>query len=173
MTDAEKLAPWAQAVNGAATAAKVDPYQLAALVLRESGAGWAPTYWPKGGACGWGDGATQEHPELGHGFGLFQLDRRWHAPFIASPEAQTPEGQAAYACKVLTTNRHILSMSPQHLAGAVLERAIFAAYNAGTGPVLAAVLRGRDPDAPTAHHDYSAWIFVKASELRAAAPSMF
>jgi hypothetical protein len=173
MTDAEKLTPWISAIASAAAAGNSDPYQFAALALRESGAGWAPTYWPKGSAVGWGDGATQEQPELGHGFGLFQLDRRWHAPFISSPAAQTVAGQATYACKILATNRIILSKSPLHLTGDALERAAFAAYNAGTGPVLAAILRAHDPDACTAHHDYSSWIFAKAEELRIAAPDLF
>ena len=160
----ERLRPWVPAIRAACLAWDEDPFLLSAICLRESGAGWAPGYEPKGKPDGWGDN--------GHGFGLFQIDIRYHRGFVLSADARDPSRQAVYACRILHENRHYLkhsaSMPPDNL-----ERAAVAAYNAGVGSVIHRVILGEDPDLATTGHDYSHWVFEKQAALYLAAPKLF
>jgi hypothetical protein len=169
-TPIDRLKPYLADIRTVAEECGEDPYRLAGLVLRESEAGWAPTYEPKGTHLGWGDG--------GYAFGIIQADRRWHSRFIHSEAAQSVRGQLLYACSILRSDRRALKNSSARFDGddagkLLLERAAYAAYNAGFGAVYHAVLLGRDPDGPTAHHSYSADIFNRALALRRDAPDLF
>lgn len=53
---------------------------------------------------------------------------------------------------------------PRPLAGAALQAAAVASYNAGTSGVLQALALGLPPDAPTAGQDYVSWFLRKISE---------
>jgi len=96
----QDLAKYAEEIYGASIMYRHEPRLVAALMSRESGAGkyLVPQYDP----AGWGDN--------GNGFGLFQIDKRFHASFLA---AEFPDGslichepafQALYAAEKLRTN---------------------------------------------------------------------
>lgn len=165
MTDAEKVTPWVAAIKGAIreVGGGEDPYLFAALMLRESGAGLAPGYEPKSDPCGWGD--------QGYGYGLFQIDKRFHQQFIESEGAKTAWGQATYALRLLKSNRRLLRVLC-HVPD-LLERATYAAYNCGAGRVLRALRFNKNPDDYTTGKDYAAWIWKRADALRRSAPGLF
>jgi hypothetical protein len=170
MTPSERLKPYAADLAKVAEECGEDPYRLAGLILRETWAGWAPGYEPKGTHLGWGD--------HGYAFGLIQADRRWHKRFLSSEQCQTVRGQLLYACSILRTDRRAFRNSSACFPGGdegklLLERATYAAYNAGFGAVYHSVLLGKDPDRPTTGHDYSADVFNRAEALRRDAPDLF
>jgi hypothetical protein len=118
-----------------------DTALLAAICLRETWAGWAPGYTPKGSYLGRGDG--------GHGWGLLQIDDRGpyaHLP-KECPEA-TPMLQARWACSVLRDARKYLAEFKPH---PLWERGCVAAYNAGA-PKIAKVLARWHPGMPLEGH---------------------
>ena len=165
MKDAQALAPYVMALKQAADEFAVDPYVLAAICLRESGAGWAPGYAPKGPA-GVGDN--------GHGFGLMQIDDRYHRDFVSSPDSHFPINQFRYAASILVQNKARLRQYPVLAYDpAMLDRSAIAAYNAGSGSVGHAVISGRDPDSVTTGRNYSEWVITKASDLREQSAEMF
>lgn len=147
-----------------------DPFRIAALGFRETEWGWALGYFPKGDPCGWGD-----HQ---HAFGFLQIDRRFHATFLAEPISHTVAGQVAYACRILHNYRQFLRQTVKDPRD--LERATYAAYNAGPRSVLATLQTQKaggsadpNPDLATTGSDYSAWVFAKADNLRKAFPDLF
>lgn len=165
-TARECLAPYLAAIARAAAESGEDPYLLAGICLRESLAGWAPGYGPKGRPDGWGD--------KGFAFGLFQIDRRWHDAFTSSEHAADPFEQARYACILLGEARRQFKRSGgRFVSPHLVERATVAAYNAGFGAVFHAVDAGRDPDSPTTGHDYSRDVLRRAEVLRGEFPSLF
>ena len=165
MTFTDLVRPWAPTITQAIAQARTqeDPFRFAALMLRESGGGQALGYFPKGEIDGWGDG--------GNAYGLFQIDKRFHAKFLASPEAKTAVGQAVYALGLLCSNRRLIRVVC-HVPD-LAERAAYAAYNCGVGNVFAALRKGLDPDTYTTGHDYSTWIWKRAAALRQTAPDLF
>jgi hypothetical protein len=165
--DLRRLYPWISAIREAAITWQEDPFLLAAICLRESGAGWAPGYEPPGVCDGWGD--------RGNGFGLFQIDRRYHPQFVSSPDAHSPDRQAAYACRILCDHRDWLCrVHPPLLSDPDLKcRAVLASYNAGAGALFHRRCTSADPDECTTGGDYSAWVVAKAMDLRGAQPWLF
>lgn len=163
--DVDHLLPWLDAVRAACAAWGEDVATLSAICLRESGAGWAPGYSPQGKADGWGD--------HGFGFGLFQIDRRYHRAFTDSGTRGDPELQARQACRILHEAREWLRSRAASLSIDELERATIAAYNAGPGAVYHWVIVGGDPDRATTGGDYSRWVINRASELRMMRPDLF
>ncbi len=160
-----RLLPYARDLGIVSAAHGQDPYLMAAIMLRESGAGNAPGYIPQGSIVGYGDN--------GHAFGLFQIDRRYHATFLLTPAAQTFAGQAGYAADLLTQNRKWLAS--HGCPAGVLEQAMICAYNASIAHVLSAVqaIPPVNPDLVTTHGDYGSWVIAKATALRSLAPSLF
>ena len=75
----------------------IGPFIFSGLLLRESGATYGGGYFPKGSIIGWGDNHN--------GFGPFQLDKRFHTPFINSPQSAFLPAQARYAAGILASNR--------------------------------------------------------------------
>lgn len=165
MTDVDKVRPYVDDIKAALSevGGGEDPYLFAALVLRESGGGWAPGYVPQGAIDGWGD--------KGFAYGLFQIDRRFHQEFIESKGAKTVRGQAVYALRLLKSNRRLLRVICK--VPDLLERATYAAYNCGAGNVLKALRYNISPDRYTAGKDYSTWIWKRADALRQSAPDLF
>lgn len=153
-----------------------DPYLWAALMLRESGAGYAAPYWPKGTHLGWGDGSTEAEPTKGYGFGLFQIDRRFHAVFLSSAAAKTPEGQLKYAIELHQSNVAYQKKYYPEGNEKFWRRAALAAYNCGNGGVIKSVgfhfpegtADAVDVDKRTAGANYSKWILTKAEEIKKA-----
>lgn len=152
-----------------------DPFDFAAVGLRETGMGHGAGYAPKGDPFGLGD--------LGHGFGLMQIDDRSHADAIREVRGLLSRGRADLALRrmfeialgILIDARLTLtrpSYSPP-LSRELLRRATFDAYNARPEKVKRAVEIGANPDALTTGHDYGAWVVAKADALRLAAPALF
>lgn len=141
-----------------------DPYLLAAICLRESGAGYAPGYLPQGRPDGWGD--------HGFGFGLMQIDRRWHKSFVYSERARAAVNQFRYAAKLLHENREFFRRS-HSMSGHDFDACAVAAYNAGAGNVLHAIVMSQPIDSVTTGHDYSGDVLVRATRLRVADPHFF
>lgn len=163
--DVDRLLPWLAAIDAACAAWREDRAVLSAICLRESGAGWAPGYAPQGKADGWGD--------HGHGFGLFQIDRRYHRAFTDSDVRGDPELQARQACRILSEAREWFRHHAAPLSAGDLERAALAAYNAGAGAVHHWLTTGGDPDRPTTGGDYSRDVLTRAAQLRALRPDLF
>lgn len=166
MTPRERLAPYVEDIARACDEAGQDPFVFAGLILRESGAGWAPGYEPKGKPDGWGD--------HGYGFGLCQLDRRWHSGFVKSADAARPLAQFRYACSILLHDRR----SFQHSAASFsdpdyLLRCTLAAYNAGWGRVYHCAVLNNDPDSVTTGGDYARDVISRAECLRGEFPRLF
>lgn len=165
-TARDRLAPYVADIARACAACGEDPFLLAGLILRESGAGWASGYEPKGSHLGWGD--------HGYAFGLIQADRRWHKPFIYSEQAQTPFGQFMYALALHRSNRRgFLASAGNFQDPDLLKRSILAAYNAGFGRVDHAVIMGDDPDSVTTGRNYAADVIHRAEVLRGEWPTLF
>lgn len=158
-----RLEPYLPAFGEAAAMEGEDACLLAAICLRETWAGWAPGYAPKGSHLGRGD--------HGHGFGLFQIDDRGpykHWP-KECPEA-TPLLQARWACWVLRDARKELS----ELAGLnVYMTAVLCAYNAGSPRVLRACRIGADPNLVTASKNYGSDVLRRRDLLRTNHPDRF
>jgi len=154
--EVSRLVKWMPDVKRACEFSKENRYLLSAVCLRESGAGYATGYLPTGSASGYGD--------HGHGFGLFQIDNRYHADFINGATSNDPYYQCLKACSILATARVAItkriSLPPDDL-----EYATVAAYNAGVNAVVHQLAAGQHPDMATTGKDYSQWVMRKASEL--------
>lgn len=161
--DLLRLAPYLGDFAEAALAHQEDAALLCAIALRETWAGWAPGYQPKGSHLGRGDG--------GHGWGLFQMDDR--GPYAKwpreAPEA-SPYLQARWACQVLADARLELSRYRAHPR--YLEAAL-CAYNAGSTRVARQLERGLDPNAVTSGGDYGRDVLRRRTTLRALYPVTF
>ncbi len=161
-----RLSRYKDILRAGAAAGQLDVFQFAGLMLRESEAGWAPGYAPQNDPCGWGDD--------GHAWGLFQIDKRYHAGFVFGPLARIPLQQALYAAGILSADRRELA---QHIpvtdGGTLLTLCMYDSYNAGDGSVLRAIAAGKDPDSVTTGDDYGQWIIAKAAELQGTAPAFF
>lgn len=158
-----RVEPYLPEFAEAALAWSEDTCRLAAICLRETWAGWAPGYTPKGSPLGYGD--------HGHGFGLFQIDDRGpYARLVAANPWASPREQAAWACEVLADARRDLV----HFANrSDYDQAVLATYNAGAGAVRRALIMGWGPDRPTSGGDYGADVLRRMAWLRARAPDRF
>jgi hypothetical protein len=163
--DLHRLMPWCDAIRKACAEKGESPYLLAAICLRESGASWGSGYDPKGSATGSGDG--------GHGRGLFQIDDRYHRPFVESEKFADPLEQARYALGIVRAAREWFKDASSGIAPDDLERAAVAAYNAGPGAVFHRLQSGENPDQSTTGGDYSRWIMDKVAALQLADPHLF
>jgi hypothetical protein len=166
--DLARLAPYLADLAEAALLEGEDTALLAAICLRETWAGWAPGYEPKGSHLGRGD--------HGHGFGLFQMDDR--GPYGYLPRecpTATPFLQARWACAVLRDASRELRAHQGH---PWFARAVLAAYNAGSPRVAKALVLGQDPDAvttrgPSGHPDYGRDVLMRRDLLRRMHPDRF
>lgn len=151
---------------------------LAAVALRETKAGWGRGYYPQGDPNGFGDDADgAAGPAPAYGRGIFQIDRR--GPYRGLvPDDGDPWpvfDQALAALTALRDARHEL----RHWLGHQLyERAVVAAYNAGSPRVAKALRAGLDPDSvttagPTRRPDYGADVLARRAALRARYPDTF
>jgi hypothetical protein len=159
----DRIEPYLPDFEEAALLEGEDCALLCAIALRETWAGWAPGYRPKGSYIGRGDG--------GHGFGLFQMDDRGpygHLP-RECPEA-TPFLQARWACQVLKDARRDLADFKDH---PLHERAVVARYNASLKRIREALVLGHDPDHVTTGKDYGADVLRRRDWLRATYPARF
>lgn len=164
--DVERLRPWAPAIREACGLWNEDPYLLAAICLRESGAGWGAGYEPKGAPDGWGDG--------GWAFGLWQVDRRWHGEDTQDPDAGYPRFQAECACRILHQSREYLRHHQAlDLEPLDLTVAAVAAYNAGPTTVRKALVAGHHADICTTGRNYSQDVLARRDALRQLAPDLF
>lgn len=167
LVDLNHVRPWRKLVAEVCALTGEDPYHFAAMGCRESG--WGEYLVPKGDPCGTGD--------HGRGHGLFQIDDRYHRDFVGSVKFKSPKEQALYACKILHGAREWFRRSPSFRSDdkELLERATYAAYNAGPGHVYhSVVVMGLSQvDAPTTGKNYSADIFGRAAALRELAPQLF
>jgi hypothetical protein len=69
----------------------------------------------------------------GHGYGLMQVDDRWHKSFIRSEKVYDLNAHMIYAMDLLYENRKIIKKSPCSGASTNddLNRSIYSAYNGG------------------------------------------
>lgn len=173
--DLARLAPYLDDFCEAALLEGEDTALLAAICLRETHAGWARGYEPKGSPHGRGD--------HGHGFGLFQIDDRGpyrHLP-TECPEA-SPFLQARWACHVLRDARRELgaALGPAFADSPLFEVATICCYNAGSPAVVRQIRRGRHPDHATADGpdtdhdgDYGSGVIDGRDALRRKYPDRF
>lgn len=161
--DLERLRPYLDDIAEAALLEGEDCALLCAIALRETHAGWAPGYKPKGTHLGYGD--------AGHGMGLFQIDDRGPYGYLPreAPQA-TPYLQARWACWVLKDARDELAA---FRALPVYEAAWIAAYNAGSPAVKRVLREKRHPDHATTGRDYGSDVLRRRDELRRKHPDLF
>lgn len=171
-TARDRLAPYVADIARACEESGVDPYLLSGIILRESGAGWAPGYLVPEGMerhLGWGD-----HK---HAFGLVQADVRYWSNWVHSMHSKTPIGQFRFACGLLRDNWRDFIHSASFAGRDPSEawRCSVAAYNAGFGRVLHIyVTEGIDAiDSITTGKDYSADVLQRADVLRGEHPGLF
>lgn len=105
----------------------------------------------------------------GHGRGVFQIDDRFHAAWLAAhgagdPGAVPPVADAArYAATLLAAN---LEYGRGHgVPAAQLLKFALSAYNAGAGGALAGLEQG-DSDRRTAHGDYGRDVLARLEAVR-------
>lgn len=91
-----------------------------------------------------------------HGFGFFQVDIASFPAFVKSGAWMDPRKCCDMAIDILEGKRAYLQPHFPSLTGDDLERAITAAYNSGEGNVRNALNEGKDVDAYTTDHNYSA-----------------
>lgn len=152
-----------------------DPFDVTAIVMRESRFGWAAPYWPKGTPDGWGDGSTEAEPTKGYGYGWGQIDRRFHKHFHLRADKPDPRVQLRYSCKILHDNRSWFLRNPAVRTDDLqrLRAMSIAAYNCGCGNVALSMALGLGIDGKTTGRDYSAWVIRFAEELRGLVPDLF
>jgi Transglycosylase SLT domain len=128
---------------------EIPPSLILALGYRESFLGFAPGYSPHG-SCGWGDN--------GNAWGLFQIDKRYHAHFVFSADAQVPEKQMFYACGLLTQNKACARRDLSDIGDDQISKIAISAYNCGYGNAVNAYKSTGDSDSETTGKDYAKWI---------------
>lgn len=96
----------------------------------------------------------------GNGYGLMQTDIRYHKDHIRSGDWKDPRKHIAYCAGLLRWN--LGYFHAKHVVDPLLTRCMIASYNASYGRVLAAVLRGADPDSVTTGRDYSSDVLRRA-----------
>jgi hypothetical protein len=101
----------------------------------------------------------------GWGCGLLQFDYEAHFDFCKSGAWKEPARIFDQACKLLLSGRSTLKQKCPGLAGADLDRAMVASYNAGAGRVAKAVLAKQPLDSVTFHPGYVDKICGKADAL--------
>jgi hypothetical protein len=101
----------------------------------------------------------------GWGCGLLQFDYEAHFDFCKSGAWKEPSRIFDQACKLLLSGRATLKQKCPGLAGADLDRAMVASYNAGAGRVAKAVLAKQPLDSVTFHPGYVDKICSKADAL--------
>ena len=173
ISETERITPYLDAICLAADEQglpRVRREVLAAVALRETCAGYAPGYTPRGTHLGWGDS--------GHGWGLWQADDRTWEAWILTPEALTAIGQARQAARKIAANLRILSAAFPALPAATLELAAICGYNARLGAVAGQLAAGADPNAvttrgPSGRPDYGDDVLAIAERLRRGDPLHF
>lgn len=164
----KRLVPYLDEFAEACLREGFDTALISAVCLRETEAGWAPGYSPKGTHLGRGDS--------GHGFGLFQIDDRGpyrHLP-MDTPDA-SPYLQARWCCWILEDAQRDLN---DFRDNPFFERAIICNYNASLRRVREALILGHDPDTvttkgPSKKPDYGSDVLRRRDELRKLFPIRF
>ena len=109
--------------------------------------------------------------DAGHGRGLMQIDDRSHAVWLAVNNWRDPATNIDGGAEILAQAYAYFRMpgasanDPRPLSGAALDKAALAAYNAGAGAVLRAIIAGQDPDSVTTGHDYGSWILGRVDSV--------
>ena len=101
----------------------------------------------------------------GWGCGLLQFDYEAHFDFCRSGAWREPSRIFDQACKLLLSGRATLKQKCPGLAGADLDRAMVASYNAGAGRVARAVLARQSLESVTFHPGYVDKICKNADAL--------
>ncbi len=130
------------------------PEVIAGIVMRETQGGLSPLL-DRPGPEGRGD---RDKEGRYHGHGLCQIDDRSFPEFCSGPDWKDAAKNIAVAAWILGRKRAFLAARTLgfKLTNDDLEKASIAAYNAGEGRVLQAIVQSRDPDTCTAHGDYAA-----------------
>lgn len=101
----------------------------------------------------------------GWGCGLLQFDYEAHYEFCKSGAWKDPARIFDQACKLLISGRKTLVSKCPGLAGAALDEAMIASYNAGAGRVAKAVIAKQPLDNVTFHPGYVKKICTKSDAL--------
>lgn len=98
----------------------------------------------------------------GNGFGLGQVDKRWHKQHTQSGDYKIPHKHFMYMAELLRQQAvYIVRNSP---AGSADLKALIAAYNAGQGAVSKALREGKDPDRVTTGGNYATKVLEYVKE---------
>lgn len=156
---------WIAHVVDAARRYTLPTYDLLAIGSRETGLD--PRY-------------LHETGDGGNGFGLMQIDRRWHPSWVATGKWRTAracffKGAEVYdeQQRILTRlagSRRVHNKAPfvwPRLEPRTRRRVAIAAYNAGAADAAASYARHGHPDRYTTHGDYSADVLARAEHFRA------
>jgi Putative peptidoglycan binding domain/Transglycosylase SLT domain len=113
----------------------------------------------------WGLALTPPGPggkgDKGNGFGLMQVDQRYHLAHTSSEDWSNPAKHLAYSAKYLKTCIDYFT-TKTGIAGNVALQAGVAAYNCGPTNAINAFKQGQDIDYFTAGRNYSKDVFSRA-----------
>jgi hypothetical protein len=153
--------------------AAIRPSILAGIMMRESACGTSSLLDIPGpeGRGDWEvvrDSNENVISRVPHGYGLFQIDDRWHREFILSGKWKDPEQSTGYVRNLLNSNLSIIRRytANQDYEDFDLERGVVASFNCGAGGVIRTLAKGEDIDSRTTGKNYSREVFRYAKIYR-------
>lgn len=96
-----------------------------------------------------------------HGYGYTQIDIASFPDFVKSGDWKIPLKLYLKTIEILEEKRLYIEKHFQKLGGDQLNRAITASYNCGEGNIVKVLSEGKDIDAFTTDHNYSADVWQK------------
>lgn len=163
-TDIARLAPYIEDLSWCSDDSRIPPSLVAAIVLRESLAGWARGYFPVGTHLGWGDFDGKKF----NAFGLGQADERYNRSMLESGFLLTPRGQFTAIATKVKANLNFFTTCFPALDKDRLLRAAIAAYNASMGAVANQLLTNQNVDLVTTGSNYSDDVMKRKAKLDSA-----
>jgi hypothetical protein len=94
-----------------------------------------------------------------HGFGFWQVDVGSYSDFVRTGQWKDPSLSCRQAITILYGKQTYLSHHCPAVTGEALHRALTAAYNNGEGNQVKVIIAGKDVDAKTTDHNYSAEVW--------------
>lgn len=142
--------PYADVIAQVSSETGVDPYLIAAIGMRESG--WGNLLRPRG------PGGTGDS---GHGHGLFQIDDRTWAGWLAMMAWQEPLTNVRKGVSIYLANRSYFLK--KGVMDPTLTQAALAGFNRGATAVWTDLQASGNPDRRTAGGDYGETVLALAT----------